>query len=322
MIKYYREKTEKEVKMIYPEKLPIYRNAPWEEIEKRWPGKLMVSHLIFNDYSIGMHAHDHYYELNFVLSGQGAHYYEGKRYIVGKGDFFVIPPGFRHGYVSSGDLCVYHIIILENFIKDNERFFTDLPGFFNLFNIKPQMRKAFGLSGFLHLSSENFDSVYRIIEDTAMVSIVPDISVNDILFIHAGTLALIARITQICSDGSPDSPAPARNRAYEEVFTKALEIIESDCSEKLDACSLAEALCVSKSTLYRVFGMFTSQTPKEYIVRKRLEKAKHLIETTEESISGIAVDCGFFDTSHMTHIMMKYMKTTPGKLRKRSPHMQ
>ena len=155
-----------------------------------------------------------------------------------------------------------------------------------------------------------------------MIAMIPEIDENDILFIHAQTVALIARLTQICGRSSAGSQVIAKSKAYEDVFTKAVEIIESDISEKTDIMSIAKRLGVSKSTLYRVFGIFTGQGPGEFIVRKRLERAKHLIENTEDSVSGIAAECGFFDSSHLTRMMVRYLKTSPGKLRGLKPGMQ
>ena len=51
----------------------------------------------------------------------------------------------------------------------------------------------------------------------------------------------------------------------------------------------------------------------EYITLKRIEKAKHLLETTEKNIYTIAEESGFKDTNYFIRTFKKLEGITPNK---------
>ena len=62
------------------------------------------------NYEAGMHIHD-FYELNFIIEGQGYHYFNNGCYKIGKNDIFIIPPGYWHGYYPTQSIKLYHIML-------------------------------------------------------------------------------------------------------------------------------------------------------------------------------------------------------------------
>ncbi|MBY6263696.1 AraC family transcriptional regulator [Azospirillum sp. 412522] len=51
--------------------------------------------------------------------------------------------------------------------------------------------------------------------------------------------------------------------------------------------------------------------PHAYIVRRRVERAKGLLETTDTPLSQIALDCGFSDQSHFSRIFRRVAGEAP-----------
>ena len=78
----------------------------------------------------------------------------------------------------------------------------------------------------------------------------------------------------------------------------AYEILVSDLSKMAN---------FSVYYFIRVFKKEVGLTPKEYLIQQRIKKAKNLI-AQELPLSQIALECGFYDQSHM----IKYFKVYTG----------
>lgn len=63
----------------------------------------------------------------------------------------------------------------------------------------------------------------------------------------------------------------------------------------------------------RLFGT----SPHEYLLRVRTNAACRLLETTNLTVTVIALETGFFDHSHFTRVFRRIMNITPGAYRHR-----
>lgn len=73
----------------------------------------------------------------------------------------------------------------------------------------------------------------------------------------------------------------------------------------------------SPGHINRVFKNRLSTTPVEYINGLRLEYAKHLLATTNLSITEISLSCGFNNLSHYYHLFKSKFGVTPLEFRSR-----
>jgi AraC-like DNA-binding protein len=72
--------------------------------------------------------------------------------------------------------------------------------------------------------------------------------------------------------------------------------------ENFDTDRLCEAMCMSRTQLFRKMKSLVRQAPANYIRSVRLHKAKELLETTDLTISEIGYRTGFQTISHFTRI--------------------
>jgi len=74
---------------------------------------------------------------------------------------------------------------------------------------------------------------------------------------------------------------------------------------------------VGFSTYYftRSFSKEFAITPHKYIQSLRVERAKHKILKTNDSLAEIAIECGFSDQSHMNRVFKRITGFTPNVLR-------
>ena len=94
------------------------------------------------------------------------------------------------------------------------------------------------------------------------------------------------------------------------------EYIDSRLHEKLDLSSLAHVTGLGQWSFTRRFRVTFKQSAHAYILERRIERAKHLLQHSTKLISDIALDCGFSDQSHMTRLFQTRFKTTPAVFRR------
>lgn len=102
--------------------------------------------------------------------------------------------------------------------------------------------------------------------------------------------------------------------AYEEMG-QALHAMHKRYAENLQMADLVDAAALSKSQFNRKFRRMFGTTPREYLLRVRVNAACRLLETTGLTITAIALETGFFDHSHFTRIFRRIMHVAPGAYR-------
>lgn len=80
-----------------------------------------------------------------------------------------------------------------------------------------------------------------------------------------------------------------------------------------DICSL---IYLSPCHFKRVFKEYTGQTPYQYLVGIRLEKARELLRAKEHSIEDTAKRCGFVNSGHFAVAFKRNVKMSPSEYRK------
>src|SRR5262249_13957861 len=81
---------------------------------------------------------------------------------------------------------------------------------------------------------------------------------------------------------------------------------------------LADQVSLSVSYFCRAFKETFGDTPHEYIIGLRLERAQQLMLSTADSLSQIALACGFADQAHFCKIFRRGMGETPSAWRRRN----
>ena len=86
-------------------------------------------------------------------------------------------------------------------------------------------------------------------------------------------------------------------------------------SEDLSLDFLAEFAGISKYHFSREFKKYTGFSPKEYLIRLRLQKARYLLTGSSLPISRIAAIAGFHDINNFNTLFKKDTAMTPGQYR-------
>ncbi|MDL5155131.1 AraC family transcriptional regulator [Actinomycetospora termitidis] len=111
---------------------------------------------------------------------------------------------------------------------------------------------------------------------------------------------------------TPDSPE--RLTARQEHLVR--DYVRSHLDRRLTLDELAGAVGLSKFHFARQFRGSTGTTPHEFVLRRRMERARLLLERTDTPLPEVASSCGFADQSHMNRVFRKRSGTTPGAVRR------
>lgn len=96
----------------------------------------------------------------------------------------------------------------------------------------------------------------------------------------------------------------------------AKKIIHYNYNNNLTISELAKKVFLEPAYFSRLFKQTTSYSPKEYINKIRLEKAKELLTTTSHSIKNIANTVGYKDSLYFSRLFTKRENCSPTEYRK------
>lgn len=93
--------------------------------------------------------------------------------------------------------------------------------------------------------------------------------------------------------------------------------IDNNLGRPIQVKDLSKIARRSASHFCRTFKMTFGQTPHSYITARRLAWAQELMLESEQSLSAIALDCGFTDQAHLSHLFRQHFSETPAAWRRR-----
>lgn len=97
---------------------------------------------------------------------------------------------------------------------------------------------------------------------------------------------------------------------------QAIDYVRTHYKEHVNVDGIAEAVGVSGSHLAHVFREETGMTVKGFVARVRVEVAKFLLATTEDSLSEIAAQAGFWDAAHLARAVREHAGASPRSFRR------
>lgn len=250
-------------------------------------------------YTMPYHWHP-LFEIVHVSQGQFHLQLDSEQLLLNHGDTALIQGGITHGGAPSNvQDCIYECILIDletiflssHSIRQYEQTLTDL------LNSKIHVRNYFPAS---------ISDVNNIV--CHMLDLLRSKPQSYAMSLYGYTYLLFSTLF-------------AQHYYHKESFTKQTQhfsnlkavfsLIEENYSQKLTLEQLAKHANLNPSYFCRYFKEFTDRTPMDYLNYYRIEVACEQLSYTNKTITEIAHNCGFSDSSYFIKVFRHYKHMTP-----------
>jgi AraC-like DNA-binding protein len=97
---------------------------------------------------------------------------------------------------------------------------------------------------------------------------------------------------------------------------RARDLVDSRYAEPLDLVALARAAHVSPRHFSRSFRRTFGETPYQYLLTRRIERARHLLRTTDLRVAEVCLAVGFTSVGSFTTTFRRHVGVSPTAYRR------
>ncbi|WP_268225257.1 helix-turn-helix domain-containing protein [Sinomicrobium oceani] len=101
----------------------------------------------------------------------------------------------------------------------------------------------------------------------------------------------------------------------------SMSYIQLHLDRNITITELAKRANQNKDYFSRLFLTHTGKRPMTYILEKKIERAQHLMLTTNKTLLEISIETGFSNVPHFTNTFKKIVSITPAAYRRQNENM-
>ena len=226
-------------------------------------------------------------KLFYILDGEVEILTQKCSFIAKKGDMVLIPAGVKHDFhltqLNHARKCWFHFDLS-----------VGANGFFENLNIPYKI--TIGESAFV---KGLFDNVLCCAQSNLP---------QDKLAVCSGIISLVGFYLKNCDYSQKI------NQLNDEIDV-AIAYIKKNYKQNVSLSDIAKQANLSPNYFVRKFKERTGYAPLQFVCIMKMERAKYLIEQTQDSISSIMEELGFYDASYFCKLFKKYCGYSPKKFR-------
>lgn len=95
-------------------------------------------------------------------------------------------------------------------------------------------------------------------------------------------------------------------------------LMEAWSAEPQTVEELARHACLSREHFIRTFRRAYGSTPHRYLTERRIQKARHLLERTDLSVTEVCLEVGFTSLGSFSSLFRRHVGSPPERYRRRS----
>jgi AraC-like DNA-binding protein len=244
------------------------------------------------------HAHPDAIEICYLERGCQTYRASGREYNLVGGDLFVTGPGEAHDTAGQREDCgILYWLILK------------LPREGEPFLMLPPAEGAVLAARLSHLQKHQFPGrpVFKqIFHRLFEIYDAPNDDLKRIMLVSQ----LLCCMLEILDCSRQDD-----ERHCSREIRKTVEYIRSAADEQITLLELAERAQLSLSRFKTKFKKEMGVGPHEFILRTRIEQAKHALLRHELSVTDIAMRFGFSSSQYFATVFRRFTDMTPGEFR-------
>src|SRR5215471_6888777 len=93
------------------------------------------------------------------------------------------------------------------------------------------------------------------------------------------------------------------------------ELVQAKMEDDLNLAEMAQSVELSPAHFSRMFRQSTGETPHQFVLRNRIERAKEMLRVAEARVLDVAVACGFKTQQHFARVFRRICGTSPTEYR-------
>jgi AraC family transcriptional regulator len=93
------------------------------------------------------------------------------------------------------------------------------------------------------------------------------------------------------------------------------EFVDAKMDDDLTLCAMAQSVELSTAHFSRMFRKSTGETPHQFLLRHRVERAKEMLRSADARVMDVAVACGFKTQQHFAQIFRRVSGASPTEYR-------
>ena len=252
------------------------------------------------DASIPAHTHN-FFEFHYLLAGNVKTTVNNMARIYGPGQCYLMPPAAVHKHECILPDNFYHGITIRWELQQvrQEIFNPGLDG------IYMALWRSQG-----EIINDADGSICK--EMNEIVTLAQcGVSHMELLVRLAG---LVLNIGRHCFPfGKEKRRLPVMPKAAETILQKAISFIENHCTEAITPAHVTASIPISYSHLARLFSQYLHTSISQYILRVKIDRALHLLVSTEMGVNDIAKQVGFSSPSHFSRTFKEMVGYSPGR---------
>lgn len=110
--------------------------------------------------------------------------------------------------------------------------------------------------------------------------------------------------------------ADARIGLSDQEFRDICAFIDAELENEISCLMISQAVNLPLRVIFDGVKARTGFSPYRFVLEKRIERARELLEMTDVAITDVALACGFSSQQHLTSTLSAKLGTTPYRLRK------
>jgi AraC-like DNA-binding protein len=116
--------------------------------------------------------------------------------------------------------------------------------------------------------------------------------------------------------GEPQTP---QQRGDADRFSRLLAELQQTSAEPWTLDQMAARLRLRRTRFNALFHHYTGDAPLHYLRRLRVEQARRLLRATDQSVTQIALACGFVSSQHFARVFQQFTGVTASTYRQHGP---
>jgi AraC family transcriptional regulator len=93
------------------------------------------------------------------------------------------------------------------------------------------------------------------------------------------------------------------------------EFVDAKIEDELTLCEMAQAVELSTAYFSRMFRKSTGESPHQFLLRQRVERAKEMLRSADARVIDVAVACGFKSQQHFAQVFRHLCGASPTEYR-------